>query len=125
MTMNDKKPNSKSGGALQDEVERHERAEATQAHYQLLNKTDLRPVDERLRRRDGAEAARLHYRLLNRDDLRERGIRFSRAHLHRLILAGKFPSPIKLGENRNAWVESEISNWIAARIAERDAERAA
>ena len=53
-----------------------------------------------------------------------KGISYSKAHLHRLISAGKFPRPIKLGENRNAWIESEIDAHIEDKIAERDAEAA-
>ena len=48
-------------------------------------------------------------RLLSRVELKSvKGIDYSKAHLHRLIRAGKFPRPIKLGENRNAWIEEEI-----------------
>jgi prophage regulatory protein len=64
-------------------------------------------------------------RMLNEDDLRARGIRFTRQHRHRLIKSGKFPAPVKLGENTNAWVESEIDMWLQQRIAERDAKVAA
>ena len=32
-----------------------------------------------------------------------------------------FPRPVKIGERSVAWVESEISEWIDARIAERTA----
>lgn len=64
-------------------------------------------------------------RVLSREELRtEKGIRFSRVHLHRLVKARKFPAPVKLGENTNGWVESEVDDWLRARIAERD-ERAA
>jgi prophage regulatory protein len=51
-----------------------------------------------------------------------KGISYSKAQLYRLIKAGKFPRPIKLGEHRIAFVESEIDAFIAARIAARDAE---
>ena len=70
---------------------------------------------------DSAEAARLHYRrLLDGEDLRALGIRYSRMHLRRLILAGQFPAPISLGENRRAWVADEVHAWIDGRIRERD-----
>jgi prophage regulatory protein len=49
----------------------------------------------------------------------EKGIRFSRQHLHRLIKAGQFPKPIKLGPATNGWLEHEIDGWIAARASER------
>lgn len=57
-------------------------------------------------------------------DLRERGIRYTRQHLYRLIKANKFPRPIRLGENRLAWIESEIDQYLKQRIAERDAQPA-
>ena len=44
----------------------------------------------------------------------------SRSAIYRDIAAGKFPAPIKISERSSAWVRSEISAWIAARIAERD-----
>jgi hypothetical protein len=34
--------------------------------------------------------------------------------------AGKFPRAVKVGENRNAWIEAEIDAHIEAKIAERD-----
>jgi len=37
----------------------------------------------------------------------------SRSHLHRLARDGKFPKPIKIGENRSAWLESDVQNWIS------------
>lgn len=42
----------------------------------------------------------------------EKGIRFCRMHIHRLVKAGKFPQPIKLGEATNGWLESEVDAWI-------------
>jgi prophage regulatory protein len=61
-------------------------------------------------------------RLLSPDELKDlKGIRFSRQHLHRLIKAGRFPKPVKLGESTNGWVESEIDQYIEDLIAERDA----
>ena len=33
---------------------------------------------------------------------------------------GAFPKPVKLSANRVAWVEREIEDWKAKRIAERD-----
>jgi len=60
-------------------------------------------------------------RLIDEDGLRARGIKFSRQHRHRLIQAGRFPRPVKLGGNTNAWVEAEIDEHIAACIAARDA----
>jgi prophage regulatory protein len=47
-------------------------------------------------------------KMLSLRDLRDRGIPFTRQHIHRLIKQGKFPAPAKLGENTNAWIEPEI-----------------
>jgi prophage regulatory protein len=63
-------------------------------------------------------------RLIAPEDLKpKKGIPFSRAHLHRLIKAGKFPRPVKLGDNRNAFVEIEVDQYLANRIARRLAEQ--
>lgn len=41
--------------------------------------------------------------------------------LYRLIADGKFPKPIKLSEHRVAWLEDDIANWQAERLADRSA----
>ena len=65
-------------------------------------------------------------RLLSRVELKTvKGVNFSRSQLGRLIKAGKFPKPVKLGENRNAWPDAEIDHHIAKLIAERDGAQAA
>ena len=58
--------------------------------------------------------------LLSLADLKSKGIKFTRGHIHRLVKAGKFPRPIKIGENCNAWLEPEIDQHIEEKIAERD-----
>lgn len=61
-------------------------------------------------------------RLLSYDDLRnKKGIAFSRAHIYRMVAAGKFPKPVTIGEARIAWLDEEVEAWIDGRIAERDA----
>jgi prophage regulatory protein len=50
-----------------------------------------------------------------------RRVLFSRVHVYRMMAAGTFPRPVKLGENRIAFVEEEIDDFIRARIAQRDA----
>ena len=40
----------------------------------------------------------------------------SRAQIYRLIEANRFPPSIKLGDRRKAWIESEVSEWIEAKI---------
>lgn len=57
----------------------------------------------------------IHYQ-----QLRERGITFTRVHLNRLIKAGDFPPPVRLGGNSIAWVESEIEAWAAQKAASRE-----
>jgi prophage regulatory protein len=42
-------------------------------------------------------------------------IGLSRATMYRLIDAGDFPSPVRLGPNSVGWRESAVSNWIAER----------
>ncbi len=54
----------------------------------------------------------LHLReVLNRTSL-------SRSHVYRLVKSGDFPASVSLG-CRVAWVESEVQEWIDARIAAR------
>ena len=60
-------------------------------------------------------------RLLDYQALRERGIPWTRVHLARLEAAGKFPLHIEVGENRIAWFEDEIDDFLEAKAAERDA----
>ena len=69
--------------------------------------------------------AGVRLRILSLNDLLELGIYYSRVHIYRLVKAGKFPAPIKVGQNRIGWVESEIDEWLNAKIAERDAKEAA
>jgi predicted DNA-binding transcriptional regulator AlpA len=41
-------------------------------------------------------------RLLDYEGLAGKGIKYSRAHIWRLIRAGRFPKPVKIGD-RNTW----------------------
>ena len=45
----------------------------------------------------------------------------SRTQIYRLQAAGSFPKSVPLGTSRVAFVESEVEEWIADRIAERAA----
>jgi len=40
----------------------------------------------------------------------------SRSGIYDRIREGKFPAPVSLGGSAVAWVESEVSAWIQARI---------
>jgi prophage regulatory protein len=46
---------------------------------------------------------------------------YSIPHIWRLAREAKFPSPVKLGPNASAWVDSEITDWQDSKVAERDA----
>jgi prophage regulatory protein len=59
-------------------------------------------------------------RLLDHNGLRELGITYSKTQLWRLQKAGKFPVPVKLSSQRNAYVESEVIEWMEAQVAARD-----
>jgi prophage regulatory protein len=60
-------------------------------------------------------------KFLDWDDLRARGIKGSKPNINRLIREGLFPKPVKLGHSTKVWVESEIEEYQARKIAERDA----
>ena len=47
----------------------------------------------------------------------------SKSRIYDAIRKGAFPRPVPVGERRRAWIESEIEDWIDARVAERDATR--
>ena len=48
------------------------------------------------------------------------GITFSRRYLYTLEKQNKFPQRVPVGERRVAWVESEIDDWLAEKLAARD-----
>lgn len=50
------------------------------------------------------------------------GIPYSGQHIARLEAAGRFPKRIKLGQNRVAWLLTEIEAWLDVRIAQREAD---
>ena len=62
--------------------------------------------------------------LLSREDLRKRGISYSRAQLYRKVKDKTFPLPVRLGENKIAWLSTEIDAWIEAIAAARNSEAA-
>jgi prophage regulatory protein len=62
-------------------------------------------------------------KLISYDALAARGIALSKSQLWRLERAGKFPNRVPVSAARHAWVESEIDQWIAARIAARPVAR--
>lgn len=43
-----------------------------------------------------------------------------RSTVYKYVAEGSFPKPIPLGERCVGWLESEVQDWILARIEERD-----
>jgi prophage regulatory protein len=65
-------------------------------------------------------------RLLSFDELKPlKGVTYSKAHLWRLERDGKFPKRVRLGDSKHGWVDAEIEDWIASRMAERYGREAA
>ncbi len=58
-----------------------------------------------------------HTALIRRKEV-ERLTALSRSRLYALIKTGEFPPPIRLGAMSVAWLETEIHEWIAHRIAD-------
>lgn len=58
-------------------------------------------------------------RLLRRPVVLAR-VGLSSSTLYELIAAGDFPSPIPIGRQAVAWLESEVEAWIKNRIEQRD-----
>ncbi|MCX2687671.1 AlpA family transcriptional regulator [Pseudomonas sp. DCB_AW] len=44
----------------------------------------------------------------------------ARSTIYKYIGEGSFPKPVPLGDRCVGWVESEVHDWILARIDERD-----
>jgi len=40
--------------------------------------------------------------------------------IYKYIEQGNFPKPVELGYRAVGWIESEISEWVMARVEERD-----
>ena len=53
-------------------------------------------------------------RLLNRAEV-ERRVGLKRSALYRLMRAGQFPVPLKIGPRAVRWPSSEIEEWLASR----------
>ena len=65
-------------------------------------------------------------KVLSYPELRtEKGIRFSRQWIAKLVKARQFPAPVRLGDATVAFIEDEIDAWIAGRIQDRDRKRLA
>ncbi len=58
-------------------------------------------------------------RLITKAELR-RIVPYTPQHILRLEKRGMFPRRVQVGANRVGWLLSEIEDWVAARVAERD-----
>ena len=54
-------------------------------------------------------------RFLRLPEVRTR-VPYSRATIYRLMTAGQFPRPFSLGARAVAWLESDVTAWIEARL---------
>lgn len=43
---------------------------------------------------------------------------YGKAWIYKLINAGKFPQSVKIGTRSIAFIESEVDEWVASKIAE-------
>lgn len=46
-------------------------------------------------------------------------VSLSQSTVYKLVALGDFPKPISLAPNRVGWVESEVEEWLAEKIAAR------
>lgn len=46
-----------------------------------------------------------------------------RSTIYEMMQKGSFPKPVKLNQRSNGWIEDEIIDWVATRIAEREGSR--
>ena len=56
-----------------------------------------------------------HQKFLRLTEVRNR-VPYSRSTIYQLVTQGRFPKPINLGARAVAWLESDIDEWIAARV---------
>ncbi len=65
-----------------------------------------------------AHVQQLQTALIRRKEV-ERLTALSRSRIYELMKQGLFPKPVSLGSMSVAWLEVEIHEWIASRIADR------
>jgi prophage regulatory protein len=41
---------------------------------------------------------------------------YSKNSIYKMIRAGEFPAPTRIGENRVAWSRGEVLDWLRARV---------
>lgn len=59
-------------------------------------------------------------KILRRPEVQRR-VGMGRSTLYAAIAEGRFPRPVNLGARAVGWLETEVDDWLAARVAERDA----
>lgn len=64
-----------------------------------------------------AHVQQLQQALIRRKEV-ERRTALSRSRIYDLLKQDSFPKPVRLGAMSVAWVEAEIQDWIASRIAD-------
>lgn len=62
-------------------------------------------------------------KILAKDELAPYGSRFSDSHRARLEKAGKHPKRVRLSPHHYGYLESEMLDYLAQRVAERDGMR--
>lgn len=67
-----------------------------------------------------AHVQQLQTALIRRREV-ERLTALSRSRIYDLMKQGTFPRPVSLGSMSVAWLEIEVMEWIASRIADRKA----
>lgn len=82
---------------------------------QRPTESGLKPEADRCETRDSQPP-----RLITKAELR-RMVPYTPQHILRLEKRGLFPRRVQVGPNRVAWLLSEIEEWVAARVSERDA----
>lgn len=60
------------------------------------------------------------HRILRRPQVEEK-TGLGRSFIYSEMAAGRFPKAVALGPKAVGWLENEIDDWIARRVAERDA----
>ena len=57
-------------------------------------------------------------RLITKKQLQDM-VPYTPQHILRLEKMGKFPKRVRVGENRVAWLLTEVERWISVRVAQR------
>ena len=57
-------------------------------------------------------------KLLSKKQVKEI-VLYSYAHIDRLEAQGLFPQRVRLGENRVGWLQSEVYDWLQAKLDKR------